>query len=371
MTADELRRYSRQTILGEVGVGGQELLKSARVLVVGAGGLGTPLSLYLAAAGIGTIGLVDDDKVSLDNLHRQILYGDADVGKSKVVTAKDRLGRLKSVDVVAHEERFTEDNARKLLKDYDVVCDGTDNFAVRYLINDYSIEMRKPNVHASVFQFQGQLSVFGYKDGPCYRCLFPNRPAHAPSCEEAGVLGVVPGVMGLLQATEVLKVVLGVGEPLSGRLLMYDALTAKTSEVRFNRDRLCPCCGTNRDEAHLKQAYSETESCVMHLQVPEISPLELKAELESSSPPVIVDVREDHEREISTLPNAIAIPLGQLPTRYGELDQAANMVILCRSGSRSAQATAFLMGLGYKRVRNLATGINGWATTVDPTMPTY
>jgi len=368
---EDLQRYARQTVLKEVGVEGQQKLRAARVLIVGVGGLGAPLALYLASAGVGTIGLVDGDRVSLDNLHRQILYGGEDVGQIKVEAAQRELARHGPVEVVAIPTALDPENAGEILKDFDIVCDGTDNFAVRYLINDVSVAQGKPNVHASVFQFQGQLSVFGYRGGPCYRCLFPTRPEKAPSCEETGVLGVLPGVMGVLQATEVIKLILSLGEPLNGRLLLYDALAARTSEIRFKRDPACPCCGANRDEELLKRAYSGLESCPMHLQVPEVSPLELKQELDSPQPPTIVDVRESHELEISALPGSIHIPLGQLPARFEELDREADLVIQCRTGVRSAQATAFLLGQGFKKVRNLATGINGWAMQVDPTMPTY
>lgn len=366
---DDLQRYSRQIVLREVGVEGQRKLREAKVLVVGVGGLGAPLALYLAAAGVGTIGLVDGDVVALNNLHRQILYGEDDMGSPKVVPAARELERRSNVEVRAYREMLTPENAREIVSQFDIVCDGTDNFAVRYLLNDLCIELGKPNVHASVFQFQGQLSVFGLQGGPCYRCLFPSPPDYAPNCAEAGVLGVLPGVLGVLQATEAIKLILGIGNPLVGRLLIYDALAAAAQEVKFKRDPQCPCCGPNPDKAFLERAYSQAENCEMN--VPEITPAELKLALDSANPPIVVDVREEEELEISALPSAIHIPIGEIPQRLGELDPSQDLVILCRSGARSARVTMFLLGQGFNNVRNVATGINGWAQTVDPTVPTY
>lgn len=366
---DDLQRYSRQIVLREVGVEGQRKLREAKVLVVGVGGLGAPLALYLAAAGVGTIGLVDGDVVALNNLHRQILYGEDDIGLRKVVQAARELNRRSNVEVWTFSEMLTPENAREIVEQFDIVCDGTDNFAVRYLLNDLCIELGKPNVHASVFQFQGQLSVFGYDGGPCYRCLFPTPPDYAPNCAEAGVLGVLPGVLGVLQATEAIKLILGIGDPLAGRLLIYDALAATTQEMRFKRDPQCPCCGPNPDKAFLEQAYSQADSCEMN--VPEITPAELKLALESNNPPVVIDVREGEELEISSLANAIHIPMNEIPARLSELDPSQDLVILCRSGARSARVTMFLLGQGFPRVRNVATGINGWAATVDPTVAVY
>ncbi|ODU54088.1 hypothetical protein ABT09_00265 [bacterium SCN 57-13] len=371
LTPEDLQRYSRQIILPQVGQAGQERLKAARVLIVGVGGLGAPLALYLAAAGIGELILVDPDHVSLNNLHRQILYAIEDLRQPKVEIAARELSKRAPTKITTHTQALTEENAADLIQSADIVCDGTDNFTARYLVNDFAIKHGKPNVHAAIFQFQGQISVFGANQGPCYRCLFPNRPKNAPSCAEAGVFGVLPGVMALFQATEVIKLILNLGDPLIGRLLLYDALAAKTSEIKFRRNPNCPSCGPNRNESFLSKAYSDLQSCEMNPTVPELTPLELKQELESPNPPIVVDVREAHEREISTLPNTIHIPRGEIADRIQELDPNANLVIQCRSGGRSAQVAAYLLGQGFKQVRNLATGINGWAKTVDPTVPTY
>lgn len=368
-------RYGRQTILPEIGLVGQQKLKDCRVLVVGVGGLGCPLATYLAAAGIGTLGLVDPDSVSLDNLHRQPLYLTEDIGEPKAFIAARRLKALNpDVDFEIHSTRLDGENAEQLVARYDIVCDGTDNFAARYAINDACVAKMKPNVHASVFQFHGQLSVF-VPGGPCYRCLFPRPPASgfAPSCAEAGVLGVLPGILGSLQAAEVLKLALGIGQPAAGRLVTYDALTATFEEIAFEKDPACPCCG-ERDPQALRESIRSCATSVkepMSGSLPVVTPAELQAELAGPNPPRLLDVRELDELSISVLPGVLHIPLGELMARQSELDREAKWVIICRSGARSANVTAYLLHIGFKDARNLATGMNGWARTVDPTMPVY
>ncbi len=368
-------RYNRQVILKEVGLVGQDRLRRAKVLIVGVGGLGCPVATYLAAAGVGTLGLVDPDMVSLDNLHRQPLYSTEDVGEPKAFVAGRRLREMNpGVEVHIHSVALGPENAQELIRGYDLVCDGTDNFAARYAINDACVVLGKVNVHASVFQFQGQISVFA-PGGPCYRCLFPKPPVagFAPSCAEAGVLGAIVGVMGTLQGAEALKVLLGAGEPLIGRLLLFEGLKSTFDTISVTRDPDCPCCGKNPnlallDESILACAASKTS---MANPLPEITPQELKAELEGANPPFLLDVREPEELAISAFPQSLNIPVGELMERHTELDPGQKIVVVCRSGARSANATSYLIHEGFRDVRNLSTGINGWARDVDAGMVEY
>jgi adenylyltransferase/sulfurtransferase len=369
-----LNRYARQIILPEVGVHGQKKLKDAKVLLVGIGGLGSPAALYLAAAGVGTLGLCDLDSVDSSNLHRQILYLEDDIARPKLTAAKTAIqSRNHETHVILHEG-FPLDSleeATTLVAQYDLVIDGTDSFAARYAINDACVIAGKPNVHAAISSFQGQLSVFDSNVGPCYRCLFPEPPVpgSVKSCAEAGVLGVLPGIFGTLQASEALKIILGIGDTLIGRLWMMDVLTMKPNEVKFRKDPECPACGRNRDLSRLKQTYLD---CRMPtLQVPTITAAELHAQLDSVTPPAILDVREDDELEISRLPELTHIPLGSIADSFGDLDPNADWVVVCRSGMRSAQATAFLLGQGFTKVRNLVGGMNGYAQTEDTTLTVY
>ena len=375
---DDLRRYSRHLLLPEVGVAGQKRLRAAKVLVVGAGGLGSPTALYLAAAGVGQIGLVDFDSVDLSNLQRQILYSTADVGRPKLRAAQERLEGLNpGVRVVAHGERLTSVNARDVLGPYDIVVDGTDNFPTRYLVNDACVLMGKPNVYGSIYRFEGQLSVFDARHGPCYRCLYPEPPPPelVPSCAEAGVLGVLPGAVGLLQATETVKLILGVGEPMIGRLLLYDALSMRFRELRLQKNPECVLCSPHATQTDLID-YAEFcgipgTSSAPTVSVPEISPTELAAELKSDDPPLLIDVREPEEWDIAHIDGAKLIPQGELPDRVDELTKARSLVLYCRSGARSGKATRLLLDLGFSNVRNLHGGINHWADEVDPTIPKY
>lgn len=365
-------RYSRQTILREVGIAGQERLRQARVLVVGAGGLGCPAAIYLAAAGVGTIGLADGDVVSKSNLHRQILYTEDEVGRLKVEVAGEKLHSAGCHNVVQHPVHLDPMNAESLLGAYDIVLDGTDSFGAKYLINDVCVRLGLPNVHGAVFQFQGHVSVFYARRGPCYRCLFPDPPAEgAPSCAEAGVLGVLPGVIGTLQATEAIKLIVGAGNPLIGRLSSYDALSATFQELSFEKDPLCPACGADPDPDRLTRAYGLTSCEVDEDVVPQVTPQALAHELTSVDRPKLLDVREDFELAISRLPHDYHIPMREVPARLSELNPDEDLVVVCRIGSRSDQVTQYLLARGFRRVRNLATGINGWAQTVDPSMQIY
>ncbi|HEV8355881.1 MAG TPA: molybdopterin-synthase adenylyltransferase MoeB [Gemmatimonadales bacterium] len=374
LTHEEALRYSRHLILPEVGVPGQLKLRQAKVLLVGAGGLGSPLALYLAAAGVGTLGLVDFDLVDLSNLQRQILHGTGDVGRSKLESARRRIADVNPhVRLDTYETRLAADNALDLIRGHDLVVDGTDNFATRYLVNDACVLLGVPNVYGSIFRFEGQASVFATKDGPCYRCLFPKPPPAGlvPSCAEGGVLGVLPGLVGTIQATEALKLLLGAGEPLIGRLLLVDALTMQFRTVRVRKDPACPACGTReitelREEATACEAPGQAEE-----PVPELGPRQLAARLARRDDLLLVDVREPHEWEICRLPGAELIPLGTIPDAAQGLPRDRELVVYCKGGARSARAVRFLRRQGFDRVLNLTGGITRWSEEVDPAVPRY
>jgi adenylyltransferase/sulfurtransferase len=378
LSAEEIRRYARHLILPEVGAEGQAKLKSARVLVVGAGGLGSPASLYLAAAGVGTIGLVDFDLVDESNLHRQILFGTSDVGRPKLEAAAARLSDLNpNVRIVPYEERLTSDNALRIFADFDIVADGTDNFPTRYLVNDACVLLGKPNVYASIFRFEGQASVFWAKRGPCYRCLYaePPPPGLVPSCAEGGVLGVLPGLLGVIQASETVKLVLTAGEPLVGRLLLVDALAMRFRELRIRKNPDCAVCGPRPTVTGLIDYEAFCSGIVPRMQAhgafEDISVEELKAMRDRGDAVVLVDVREAREWAISDLSESVKIPLGTLPQNLAKLSKEDDIVVYCRTGGRSGQAVEFLLENGFSRVRNLAGGINRWAERIDESLPRY
>jgi adenylyltransferase/sulfurtransferase len=373
LTGDEVLRYSRHLTLPEVGVEGQLRLKSARVLCIGAGGLGSPAALYLAAAGVGTLGLVDFDNVDVSNLQRQIIHGTPDVGRSKLSSAADRLRSINpGVRLEMHDTAFDVGNALELVAAYDVILDGTDNFPTRYLVNDACVMARRPNAYGSIFRFEGQASMLAAPGGPCYRCLHPEPPPAGliPSCAEGGVLGVLPGIIGTIQATETIKLILGIGEPLIGRFLVYDALRMRFRDLKLPKDPDCPVCGTHPSIRTL-QKYGD--ACMPHHepQTTDMTVTELKSRMDQGDPPVVVDVREPREFQICRIPGSILIPLGELPRRLQELDPAQEIVLQCRSGGRSAQATAFLKQRGFARARNLKGGILAWIDQVDPSQPKY
>ena len=376
--ADEVLRYSRHLIIPDVGLTGQRRLKNARVLLVGAGGLGSPLALYLAAAGVGTLGLVDYDVVDLTNLQRQVLHGTKDVGRPKLASATERIRDVNPhVNVEGFETRLTSANALEILRDFDVVVDGTDNFPTRYLTNDACVLLGKPNVYGSIFRFEGQASVFATADGPCYRCLFPEPPPPGlvPSCAEGGVLGVLPGLIGTIQATETIKLLLGIGEPLIGRLLLVDALSTRFRTVNLRRDPACPACGTR--EIRELVDYEEfcgvraAEAQLLADAVPEITPTELANKLRRGDEVDLIDVREPHEWEIARIPGARLIPLGTVTEALPTLDSARDIVVHCKGGTRSAKAVRQLRAAGFSRVWNLAGGITRWSDDVDPSTPKY
>ena len=381
-SASEYARYSRHLTLPEVGIDGQRKLKSAKVLCVGAGGLGSPVAMYLAAAGVGTIGLVDFDVVDVTNLQRQILHGTADVGRSKLASATDRLQALNpEVRVEPHAVALTSQNAFDLLGPYDLVVDGTDNFPTRYLVNDACVLLRKPNVYGSIFRFEGQASVFATADGPCYRCLHPEPPPPGlvPNCAEGGVLGVLPGIIGTIQAMEAIKLVLGIGEPLIGRFVIFDALRMKFRELRLRKDPECPVCGEHPTVTALidyeqfcgvKPAGAPVTTTPKETAM-EITTTDLKARLDRGDKLVILDVREPHEYQICKIAGSVLIPLGDLPKRYSELDPEAEIITQCRSGMRSAKAQDFLKSVGFTNVTNLKGGILDWIDKVDPSQPKY
>ncbi len=375
LTNDEIKRYSRHLIMPEVGMEGQKKLKRAEILCIGAGGLGSPLSLYLAAAGVGRLGIVDFDLVDFSNLQRQIIYSTNDVGRSKLESAREKLEAINpNVHVEVYETRLTSDNALELFEDYEIIADGTDNFPTRYLVNDACVLAGKPNVYASIFRFEGQASVFSTPNGPCYRCLYPEPPPPGlvPSCAEGGVLGVLPGVVGIIQATEVIKLILGKGEPLIGRLLLFDALGMHFRELKLRRNPECPLCG---DHPSIHELIDHEEFCGIrpptNASVDEISVEEFKVELDSGKDLVILDVRNPKEYEICHLEGSQLIPLGQLLNRIHELDSARDMVVHCKSGARSASAIELLRQAGFQKLRNLKGGITDWAERIDPRMPTY
>jgi sulfur-carrier protein adenylyltransferase/sulfurtransferase len=378
LSREEVLRYSRHLIMPEVGMEGQLKLKQARVLMIGAGGLGAPLGLYLAAAGVGHLGIVDFDVVDFTNLQRQVTFSTSDVGRPKIEAAKERLAAMNpAIEITAHETRLTSANALDLFKDYDIVVDGTDNFPTRYLVNDACVLLGKRNVYGSIFRFEGQISIFGAPDGPCYRCLYPEPPPPGlvPSCAEGGVLGVLPGIVGSLQAIETIKLILGAGDSLVGRLLLFDALGMKFRELKLKKNPDCPLCGTNPTITKLID-YEEfcgirgEEAPAPITQVPEITPRELKERLDRGDDLFVLDVREPHEYQICNI-NGYLLPLGDLPRRVHELDSSREIVAHCRSGKRSAEAAEFLRKAGFRKIWNLRGGILAWADDVDPSMPKY
>ena len=379
LSQDELFRYSRHLILPEVGLQGQRKIRAASVLMVGAGGLGSPLALYLAAAGVGRLGLVEFDVVDSSNLQRQILHGTSTVGKPKIESATARIRDLNpGVKVEGYETRLTSENALDLVKQYDVVVDGTDNFPTRYLVNDASVLAGKPNVYGSIFRFEGQASVFDARVGPCYRCLYPDPPPPGlvPSCAEGGVLGVLPGVIGVIQAIETLKIILGIGDTLVGRLLLFDALGMRFRELKLKKDPACPICGTNRTIDHLidyEQFCGIAPAVETDAQQArwEIGVQELHEMQQRGDDFVLVDVREPHEWEIAKIPGAKLIPLGALPARLSELDTSRPIVLQCHTGQRSMRALEFLHQAGYRKLKNLRGGIDAWSRLVDPSVPRY
>jgi molybdopterin/thiamine biosynthesis adenylyltransferase/rhodanese-related sulfurtransferase/molybdopterin converting factor small subunit len=377
-STEELQRYSRHLLLPEVGLRGQEKLREARVLLVGAGGLGSPTATYLAASGVGRIGLVEFDTVDLSNLQRQILYTTQDVGRPKLEVAVERLRALNpEVEVIPHPGPFDRENALSILEGYDVVIDGTDNFPTRYLVNDAAVLLRKPNVYGSIYRFEGQVTVFDAPKGPCYRCLYPEPPPPhlVPSCAEAGVLGVLPGVVGVLQAIETLKLLLGVGESLRGRLLLFDALALRFRELELRRNPDCDLCGPHATQKSLIDYPNFCGTSVPGVAPAdsdsEILPTELSEKLHSPDPPFLVDVREPEEWAIARIEGARLIPLGELSRRVDELTQARELVVYCKMGGRSARAVAQLQALGFRQVRNLTGGLDRWRNEVDPSLTRY
>lgn len=370
----ELLRYSRHILLPEVGLDGQRRLKNARVLIVGLGGLGSPVALYLAAAGVGTLGLLDDDCVDVSNLHRQLVHGTTDLGRPKVDSAADRLRDINPhVTVARHVTRLSAANALEIVGKYDLVVDGTDNFATRYLVNDACVLLGRPNVYGSIFRFDGQVSVFCTADGPCYRCLYPEPPPPGlvPSCAEGGVLGVLPGLVGVWQATEALKLILGVGESLVGRLLLIDALGAQVRTVRVRRSPSCPACGTRT----LSGLIDYEQFCGLAIPgdepLPEVTPAQADARWRGEQGVQFIDVREPHEHAITRVNGARLIPLGTLPDALETLDPQRPVLLLCKVGGRSARAVRFLQERGFRDVWNIAGGILRWADDVDPSLPKY
>jgi len=377
LSQEEIRRYSRHLIMPEVGMEGQRRLKAARVLMIGGGGLGSPIGLYLAAAGVGTLGLVEFDTVDESNLHRQVLYGRSDIGRPKLDAA---LGRLHEVNplirLVPHNTRLDSSNALGLFKDYDIVVDGTDNFPTRYLVNDACVMTGKPNVYGSIFRFEGQVSIFWGQKGPCYRCLFPEPPPPGlvPSCAEGGVLGVLPGIIGALQANEVIKLIIGEGETMIGRLLLFDALRMRFRELKLKKDPNCPVCSEHPTQTGLidyEQFCGIEPEPVSPSADFDIQVQELKAWQDQGRDFTILDVRNPQEYDIAHIEGSKLIPLHELPDRLGELDPAASMAVLCHHGPRSGQAVRFLRQMGFARARNLAGGIERWSSQVDPSVPRY
>lgn len=378
LTHEEILRYSRHLILPDVGVEGQRKLKAARVLLIGAGGLGSPLALYLSAAGVGHIGLVDFDIVDVTNLQRQVLHGTSDVGTSKLVSARKRIAEVNPhVELTTYDVPLTSENALGIFKDYDIVVDGTDNFPTRYLVNDACVLLGIPNVYGSIYRFEGQSSVFATKDGPCYRCLYPEPPPPGlvPSCAEGGVLGVLPGLVGTLQATETIKLILGIGESLAGRLLLIDTLGATFRTVKVRKDPNCPACGTRTlttliDYEQFCGSPHDGGDQKMSFNIPEITPIDAAARLAKGEIDII-DVREPHELEIAHYPKVTAVPLGLLAAQIAALPRDRDLVLACRTGARSAKAVQQLQAAGFTRVWNLAGGIHRWIDEVDPTQPKY
>ena len=373
LTKDEILRYSRHLIMPEVGTEGQLKLKAAKVLLVGTGGLGAPLGLYLAAAGVGRIGLVDFDVVDFTNLQRQVIHGTSDVGRKKLDSAADRMHEINPfVRIDKHEVALSSDNALDILRDYDIIVDGTDNFPTRYLVNDACVLLGKPNVYGSIFRFEGQATVFAYEGGPCYRCLYPEPPPPGlvPSCAEGGVLGILPGTIGLIQATETEKLILGIGEPLVGRLLLYDALAMRFRELKLRKNPECPVCGGHPTVTKLID-YQQFCGILQHVTTEgDIDPVEVKARIDRGDNFVLIDVREPHEYQICSIPTAKLIPLGQLPQHLDGLDRDIEIVAHCKSGIRSAKAVDLMRKSGF-RARNMKGGILAWSDKVDPSVPKY
>jgi molybdopterin/thiamine biosynthesis adenylyltransferase/rhodanese-related sulfurtransferase len=378
LSNQEIARYSRHLIMPEVALEGQKQLKAAKVLTVGTGGLGSPLALYLAAAGVGTIGIVDFDVVDESNLQRQIIHGTSDVGRPKVQSAYEKLIDINpNVEVRVHEEALTSENALEIFEDYDVIVDGTDNFPTRYLVNDACVLLGKPNAYGSIFRFEGQASVFYAEEGPCYRCLYPEPPPPGlvPSCAEGGVLGVLPGAIGTIQATETVKLILGIGEPLIGRLLLYDALNMRFREMKLRKDPDCPVCGENPTVTELIDyqefcGIPQAESAEQENGVPEITVGELKQKMDHGEDINVLDVREPHEYEVANI-GVRLIPLGELPQRLVELDQDEYFVVHCKTGGRSAKAVKLLQDAGFQNVYNVKGGITAWSEEIDPSIPKY
>ncbi len=377
LSNEEIRRYSRHLILPEFGMTGQRRVKHGSVLLIGTGGLGSPLALYLAAAGVGHLGLVDFDVVDESNLQRQIVHGTSTLGIAKTESARRRLRDLNPhIEITTYEEQMTSENALELMRPYDVIVDGTDNFPTRYLTNDASVMLGKPNVYGSIFRFEGQATVFYPKEGgPCYRCLYPEPPPPGlvPSCAEGGVLGVLPGVIGTIQATETLKLLAGIGEPLVGRLLLYDALSMRFRELKLRRNPDCPVCGEHPTVTELID-YEQFCGIIpepMRASAYEITPVEVSEWLHSDDPPFLLDVREPNEWEIGHLPDAMRISVNELQGRLNELDTAREMVVYCRSGVRSGRAVDMLRQAGFRKVKNMTGGILRWADEVDPSIPKY
>jgi len=380
LTTDDLSRYSRHLILPEVGMEGQQKLKAARVLCVGTGGLGSPLALYLAAAGIGTLGLVDFDVVDASNLQRQIIHSTKDIGRKKLDSAEEKLLALNpALNVVKHDTMLSSANALDILKDYDIVADGTDNFPTRYLVNDACVLLGKPNVYGSIFRFEGQASVFATKEGPCYRCLYPEPPPPGlvPSCAEGGVLGILPGLVGVIQATEAIKLILGKGESLVGRLLLVDALNMRFRELKLRKNPECPVCGANPtvtkliDYQQFCGIMPETkEEKTLKNGIPQLSVKELKRRRDAGEDVFVLDVREPYEYQIANIGGTL-IPQNDVPQRLAEIDRNREIVVQCRSGQRSQRIAEFLAQAGYQKVSNLAGGILAWADEIDPKMQKY
>jgi len=377
LTNEEIARYSRHLLLADIGVEGQKKLKAAKVLIIGTGGLGAPLALYLAAAGIGTIGLVDFDSVDESNLQRQIIHSTRDIDRPKVASAKDRIKGINPlINVITHNVMLTSQNALSLIREYDIVADGTDNFQTRYLVNDACVFLGKPNVYGSVFQFEGQASVFGAKDGPCYRCLYPSPPPPGlvPSCAEGGVMGVLPGIIGTIQAAEVIKLIIGNAKPLVGRLLHFDAWRMTFRELKLDKEPDCPVCGKNPSITELidYEQFCGLKPDGKEEPIETITAIQLKKRLDDGERIQFIDIREPHERAIVKFPNAWVCPLGQLTRRAEELDPAADAVFLCKIGQRSILGIKALRKAGYSgRMLNLQDGLNAWARDVDKTMPIY
>ena len=383
LSNEEVQRYSRHLIMPEVGVEGQEKLKKGSVLCIGAGGLGSPAALYLAAAGVGTIGIVDFDVVDFSNLQRQVIHGTPDVGRSKLASAKDRLHALNPlITIETYETALSSKNALELFKPYDIILDGTDNFPTRYLVNDACVLLGKPNTYGSIFRFEGQASVFATKGGPCYRCLYPEPPPPGlvPSCAEGGVLGVLPGVIGTIQATEAVKLIMGIGEPLIGRFLIYDALRMKFRELKLKKDPECPVCGTNPT---VRELIDYEQFCGVAPSAPEVAVTgatdnetettvtELKKKIDAKDDFFLLDVREPNEYQIGRIPGSTLIPLGEVPQRVGEIPRDKDIIVHCKMGGRSAKAAAFLRQQGFTNVKNLKGGITDWSDKIDPTVPKY